>query len=132
MKNHFTTLASLIVLCMSFPLLAAPPDGKQEILLWPNGAPGLEKFTNAESVRIFEPTGDHVITDVHKPSVTVYLPAPGTATGAAVIVVPGGGHREIWIDHEGYNVARWLSIRWHWMPMATFGVGALMKSVNWA
>jgi endo-1,4-beta-xylanase len=26
-----------------------------------------------------------------------------------VIVAPGGGHRELWIDHEGYAVAEWLS-----------------------
>src|SRR5213075_640289 len=29
--------------------------------------------------------------------------------GCAVIVAPGGGHRELWSDHEGHNVARWLS-----------------------
>jgi endo-1,4-beta-xylanase len=39
----------------------------------------------------------------------VYLPVPGTDTGVSVLVIPGGGHREIWIDHEGYNVAAWLS-----------------------
>jgi endo-1,4-beta-xylanase len=39
----------------------------------------------------------------------VYLPARGTGTGAAVLVIPGGGHSEIWIDHEGYNVASFLS-----------------------
>ena len=26
-----------------------------------------------------------------------------------MIVAPGGGHRELWSDHEGHNVARWLS-----------------------
>jgi endo-1,4-beta-xylanase len=26
-----------------------------------------------------------------------------------VIIAPGGGHSEIWIDHEGYDVAEWLS-----------------------
>jgi endo-1,4-beta-xylanase len=29
----------------------------------------------------------------------------------AVIVIPGGGHSELWMDHEGYNVAKWLSDR---------------------
>jgi endo-1,4-beta-xylanase len=38
---------------------------------------------------------------------TPYLPA--APTGAAVIIAPGGGHRELWTDHEGHNVARWLS-----------------------
>jgi len=26
-----------------------------------------------------------------------------------VLVIPGGGHRELWMDHEGYNIAEWLS-----------------------
>jgi endo-1,4-beta-xylanase len=48
---------------------------------------------------------------VHRPSLTVYLPSKDTATGAAVIIAPGGGHRELWTDHEGHNVAKWLSAR---------------------
>jgi len=27
------------------------------------------------------------------------------------VVIPGGGHRELWMDHEGYQVAQWLSDR---------------------
>ena len=38
----------------------------------------------------------------------VYLPAKGTATGAGVIILPGGGHRYLSIDNEGHAVARWL------------------------
>jgi endo-1,4-beta-xylanase len=38
----------------------------------------------------------------------VYLPKVN-ASGAAVVIAPGGGHSELWIDHEGYNVAEWLS-----------------------
>ncbi len=103
-----TFLATTFAFClMPSPLSAAgTPD---EMLLWPNGAPGSEGKTEAEAVRIAQPGGDHVVTRVNKPSITAYLPSPGTGNGAAVLVIPGGGHREIWIDHEGYNVARWLS-----------------------
>jgi acetyl esterase/lipase len=82
---------------------------QQEILLWPNGAPGSEGKSGNEKLRIVE--GDHVLSNIHRPSVTVYLPAKGKATGAAVIIAPGGGHRELWITHEGYNPAQWLSER---------------------
>lgn len=54
------------------------------------------------------PQGEHVISNVQDPSITPYLPDANMATGAAVIIAPGGGHSEIWIDHEGYNVAEWL------------------------
>ncbi len=42
---------------------------------------------------------------------TVFLPPKDKATGAAVVICPGGGHRELWPKHEGENVAQWLSER---------------------
>lgn len=98
-----STLASLLIISV----LASAQQN--EILLWQNGAPGSEGKTGSEKLRIVE--GDHVISNIHHPSVTVYLPAREKATGAAVIIAPGGGHRELWITHEGYNVAKWLSER---------------------
>ena len=81
--------------------------GNDEILLWPNGAPGSEGKTGAEKIRITE-AGEHVLSNIHKPSITAYLPDKNKATGVAVIIAPGGGHRELWIDHEGFNVAEYL------------------------
>lgn len=81
---------------------------QQAIPLWPNGAPGSEGKTAEESVRVTE-QGEHVISGVHRPSITRYLPAKVKASGAAVIIAPGGGHLELWMDHEGYNVTKWLS-----------------------
>ncbi len=77
------------------------------IKLWPKGAPGAEGSVTAESVRL-NPDGEHIVSNVQEPSITPYLPGPDTATGAAVIVAPGGGHVELWMDHEGYDVADWL------------------------
>ena len=111
-KYSFRPLQLIRVLSWALVLLPLAVRGAgtpTEILLWPNGAPGSEGITNDEVVRIAQPSGDHVVTSVNKPSITPFLPPPGQATGAAVIVAPGGGHAELWIDHEGYNVARWLS-----------------------
>lgn len=47
------------------------------------------------------PTGDRTIANVSDPSVTVFLPPPATATGAAVVVVPGGALRLLGWDNEG-------------------------------
>ena len=60
-----------------------------------------------EKVRLTE-SGEHIVSNVHAPSITAYIPPPEKATGAAVIVIPGGGHVELWMDHEGYNVAQFL------------------------
>ncbi len=37
------------------------------------------------------------------------MPPKEKATGAAVVICPGGGHRYLSIDHEGYDVANWLA-----------------------
>jgi acetyl esterase/lipase len=95
----------LAILLFSAGAAAAEPE---VVLLWPNGAPGSEGKTGAETVRV-TPEGDHVVSGVNRPSITVYLPAKDKATGAAVVIVPGGGHAELWMDHEGYRVGQWLS-----------------------
>lgn len=83
---------------------------QKEIRLWPDGAPGTPANAGKEVVRV-TPGGDHVVSYIHHPTLTPYLPLKRRATGTAVIVVPGGGHRELWVDHEGHHVARWLSAR---------------------
>ena len=87
-------------------------DQPKEIPLWPSGAPGSEGKTGKEAVRVTA-DGEHVISNVHNPSLTPYLPTGNTnkAARTAVIVIPGGGHRELWVDHEGHNLAQWLSAR---------------------
>jgi acetyl esterase/lipase len=109
-KFLFILTLVLPAACAAASTVTAGVDEHEAILLWPNGAPGAEGKTAPESVRR-TPEGEHVISSVHRPSITPYLPAKDKATGAAVVIAPGGGHAELWMDHEGYNVARWLSER---------------------
>ena len=51
------------------------------------------------------------IRNVVNPTLTPVLPDPAKATGVAVIIAPGGGFRGLAIDHEGFQVARWLAER---------------------
>jgi len=97
-----------MVLGLAVVAAAQSTKGHEAILLWTKDAPESHAGTTPETIRV-TPEGDHVITHVERPSITPYLPPAGTATGAAVIVAPGGGHSEIWIEHEGYRVAEWLS-----------------------
>ena len=83
---------------------------RPEIPLWPHGAPGSEGKTNREVVKI-SASGEESVWSIHNPSLTPYLPSKDTATGTAMLVIPGGGHRVLAITHEGYNVAQWLSER---------------------
>lgn len=53
--------------------------------------------------------GDRWIRNVSVPTLTPILPDPSRATGAAVIVAPGGAFRALSIDNEGYAAARWFA-----------------------
>jgi acetyl esterase/lipase len=108
MKNRPLRRALLALSLLPFTVLSA--NQSKEIPLWPNGAPGSEGKSGPEAVRLAE-NGERVVSNVHQPSITPYLPPKEKATGAAVIIAPGGGHRELWTDHEGHNVARYLSAR---------------------
>lgn len=80
------------------------------IPLWPDGAPGSENWPQVETEST-TPTTARVIRNVTQPTLTAYLPDPAKATGAAVIVCPGGAFHLLAIDHEGIDVAKWLAAR---------------------
>lgn len=101
-------MKKLYTSCLFFVAMAAASQ-QNEILLWPGGAPGSEGKSGDEKARMVE--GDQVLRNIHRPSVTPFLPPKDKSTGAALIIAPGGGHRELWITHEGYNEAKWLSER---------------------
>lgn len=61
-------------------------------LLWPEGAPG------ARGTDTFD-----------RPALVLYPAPEDRATGAAVVVCPGGGYATLAFDHEGHDVARWLN-----------------------
>jgi endo-1,4-beta-xylanase len=100
-------LVAALVFSLPCTQAFAAPAAPQKLFLWPDGAPGAKPDGGEETVRISE-QGDHVVSNVHRPSLTIYLPK-AKHSGVAVIVVPGGGHRELWTDHEGHNVARFLN-----------------------
>ncbi len=92
---------------MQVVLAASVPSG-QEIPLWPNGAP---KAENAADVS--EPSANPKLpkrfTVVHHPSLYAFLPPAGKGNGLAMVVAPGGGHSQLVIDKEGYEIAEWLN-----------------------
>ncbi|MCF3651636.1 alpha/beta hydrolase [Synoicihabitans lomoniglobus] len=50
-----------------------------------------------------------MVSNIHRPSLTPFLPEPSRATGCAVIIAPGGGHMQHTIEREGHELARWLA-----------------------
>src|SRR5580700_8542707 len=82
---------------------ATPPV----IPLWSGGAPGFEARKDEQEKVKKKGDLETSVTNVHNPSLTVYLPPKGKATGAAIIICPGGGHSNLAIEHEGHNIGQW-------------------------
>lgn len=83
---------------------ACSSDPAEVVALWPGGAPGSEQRRHEPEV-----AKDWWVANVHHPSLTVVSPRLGTATGAAVIVIPGGGHQQLVFEPEGMQPARFLA-----------------------
>lgn len=81
------------------------------IPLWAGGAPGSEGMTGRPKARWenYKTTWYSVLTDIQVPAIIPFLPPPDKATGAAIVVCPGGGHRNLAMEHEGYAVGKWFS-----------------------
>lgn len=76
----------------------------QVISLWAQGAPGFEDRRNEP-----EQARDYWVRNIHNPSITVFPAPKEKANGAAVLIVPGGGHRELVFGAEGVEPAKYLN-----------------------
>jgi endo-1,4-beta-xylanase len=98
---------------LAAPLFAAPEPfvtNAPMIKIWPGVAPGSEgKAAPERWVEGGTPDPFHRVTDIHQPSLTLYLPPKEKANGTACIIAPGGGHRYLVVDLEGELVAKKLN-----------------------
>jgi len=92
-----------------------PGADYRQRFIWPGKPP------NSENTSILPENmmqGDHpvagkpisVISNVARPTMTVY-PPKGANSGAAIVVFPGGGYRKLAIDLEGTEVCDWLTAK---------------------
>lgn len=82
------------------------------IPLWPDGPPTtLEKVgPEVEFAGLPGPAaGTKMLRNVSEPTLTVFR--PGKPNGTGIIVCPGGGWRLLAWEHEGLDVAEWLTAR---------------------
>lgn len=103
----------LFSVSLGFAAVLFSAERGEEIRLWPNGAPGSEGVTAAEvskpsvNAKYGSLPGNFTVT--HYPSIYVFLPPKEKATGAAMVVAPGGGHTQLVMEKEGWEIADWLN-----------------------
>ena len=99
----------LVGLLVVSPARAEKP---QVVDLWPGKTPGDVGIKGQETSRIHQsplvgPT--KLITNVTRPTLTIYRPATDKNTGTAMLICPGGGYWDLYWDLEGEEVAAWLN-----------------------
>lgn len=85
---------------------------KNSVLLFPKGAPGeVAKLTEKSSSEGDKIGGEPVLrmTDVSEPTITIYRAPDEVASGAAMVVCPGGGYNILAYDLEGTEICEWLN-----------------------
>lgn len=103
-RNYFRGGLLTLVVFAARAIWCSQPEEPQVISLWPNGAPGFEQRRNEAEV-----AKDYWIRNIHDPSITVFAAPKEKASGTAVLVCPGGGHRELVFQAEGVEPARYLN-----------------------
>src|SRR4051794_5042611 len=86
-------------------------SGHTQVPIWPAGTvPDAQPVSGPESATQVAGKSYLSVTNVSRPTMTVYSPQ-GKNTGAAVVVFPGGGYQILAIDLEGTEICDWLASR---------------------
>lgn len=99
-QRHFPLF--VVALFMANLLFAQDSSGVH--YLWKNGAPGFENKKNEP-----EQAKDWWVNTINNPSITVLAAPKEIATGAAVVICPGGGFQNLVFNSEGRDAALYLN-----------------------
>ncbi|MGB5553297.1 MAG: alpha/beta hydrolase [Flavobacteriaceae bacterium] len=101
-------ISSIVLLLLAMNLVFFKGMSQDTIVpLWPNGKIPNRIVSDEKEVHVFEDILR--ISKVQTPTIEVYLPAKKNATGAAMLIFPGGGYHLLAYDWEGTDIAKFLN-----------------------
>jgi acetyl esterase/lipase len=97
-----------------FKLLEPKPltPGHKVVTLFPPGHPALKALAGYDQEEKFKMSnGGRIVavTNIHNPSIELYLAPPDKANGMSVILSPGGGNNTCNVGGEGTDIAAWFN-----------------------
>ncbi|WP_263351875.1 alpha/beta hydrolase [Acidicapsa acidisoli] len=93
-------------------LLLAPIASAQDVIpLYPGVASGSTQESYPEKQYFSKVWNTDVVTNVTRPTLMVFKPAPELKINTAVVICPGGGFMALSIGSEGTDVAKYLAAR---------------------
>jgi acetyl esterase/lipase len=91
--------------------LATLAAAQEVIPLYPGTPPGSPQADYPEKAYFSNVWKTDVVTNVSKPSLTVFKPSAESKNGTAVVICPGGGFMALSISSEGTDVAKYLAAK---------------------
>ncbi len=103
--------AGALVLSLCLGSLVQSAEKPSVLDVWPGKPPGEKEPIGDEKITESKPGEKPVkrVTNVSRPTLTIFRPAREKDTGAAVLIAPGGGYNILAWDLEGEEVAAWLN-----------------------
>jgi acetyl esterase/lipase len=108
-------IAAFLLTLLSTTLIAPAHAQLTVIPLWPHGTPE-PPLNNDPEIDTTKPTDallrgrpSQRLTNISKPTLSVYLPAPSKETHVAALVFPGGGYARLSWNLEGTDTCDWLN-----------------------
>src|SRR5271163_3696035 len=98
----------LLCIVLSLAAVAAAQD---VIPLYPGAPPGSTQENYPEKQYFSKVWNTDVVTNVTRPTLTVFKPAPELKIGTAIVICPGGGFMALSIASEGTDVAKYLAAK---------------------
>lgn len=113
-RLKWCNLVVLIAVCFFAAQALAQPDDSMTVIATPDQLDALDLGTGPlpgarQQEAWHSQYGSRFVRNVTVATLTPFLPDAANASGAAVIVAPGGGFRTLSMENEGWNVARALA-----------------------
>ena len=105
-------MKSILLRAVGVSLLLASCVAAQDVIpLYPGTPPGSSPENYPEKAYFSKVWNTDVVSNVTKPSLTVFKPSAATKNGTAAIICPGGGFMALSITSEGTDAAKYLTER---------------------
>jgi len=103
-----TFAVRILCILLSLVAIAAAQD---VIPLYPGIAPGSTQVNYPEKQYFSTVWNTDVVTNVTRPTLTLFKPSPELKNGTAIVICPGGGFMALSIASEGTDVAKYLAAK---------------------
>ncbi len=115
MKSIKVTLSALLFALVCITSNISKAQLPNELPLWPDGIKNNPVKYTEEKMRTSDVNEsslskmNRVFSNVSEPTYMIFRPEKDKINGVALVICPGGGFRDVWLDREGVDFALWLA-----------------------